>query len=100
MSWAIWISGPPGSGKSVLAREAAVELQAVGQPVVVLGLDEVRKVVTPLATYSALESDVVYRALVYMAAALTESGTPVIIDATAHRSEWRERARRRIPRFA
>ena len=100
MSWAIWISGPRGSGKSVLAREAAAELQAIGQPVVVLELDEVRKVVTPAATGTDIERDVVYRALVYMAAALTESGTPVIIDATAHRREWRELARRRIARFA
>ena len=100
MSWAIWITGPPASGKSVLARAAAAELQAAGQAVVVLELDAVRKVVTPAATYSDFERDVVYRALVYMAAALTESGTPVIIDATAHRREWRELARRRIPRFA
>jgi adenylylsulfate kinase len=100
MSWAIWISGPPASGKSVLAREAAAALQTAGQQVVVLELDEVRKVVAPAATDSDIERDVVYRALVYMAAALTEAGTPVIIDATAHRREWRELARRRIARFA
>src|SRR5262249_25639948 len=100
MSWAIWISSPPGRGKSGLAREAAAQLEAAGPPVVVLELDEVRKVVTPAATDSDVERDVVYRALVYMAAALTESGTPVIIDATAHRREWRELARRRIPRCA
>src|SRR5262245_52166867 len=100
MSWAIWIGGAPDRGKSVLVREAAAQLQAVGQPVVVLELDEVRNVVTPAATDSDVERDVVYRALIYMAAALTESGTPVIIDAPAHRREWRELARRRIPRFA
>jgi adenylylsulfate kinase len=100
MSWAIWITGLPGSGKSVLARAAAAELQANGEAVVVLELDEIRKVITPFPTYSDLERDVVYRALVYMAASLTEAGTPVIIDATAHRREWRELARRLISRFA
>jgi tetratricopeptide (TPR) repeat protein len=42
----------------------------------------------------------VYRALVFIAAMLTEAGTPVIIDATAHRRLWRDLARREIPRFA
>jgi adenylylsulfate kinase len=100
MSWAIWITGLPGSGKSVLARATAAELHAKGEAVVVLELDEIRGVITPSPTYSDIERDVVYRALVYMAASLTEAGTPVIIDATAHRREWRELARRLIPRFA
>ena len=100
MSWVIWITGLPGSGKSVLARATAAELRAGGAPVVVLELDEIRKIVTPSPTYSDTERDVVYHALVYMAAALTESGTPVIIDATAHRRAWRELARRLVPRFA
>ena len=92
MSWAIWITGLPGSGKSVLARATAAELRAGGEPVVVLELDAIRKIVTPSPTYSDTERDVVYHALVYMAAVLTESGTPVIIDATAHRSAWRATA--------
>jgi adenylylsulfate kinase len=100
MSWAIWITGLPGSGKSILARATAAELEAAGQSVVVLELDAIRRVITPSPTYSDTERDVVYRALVHMAAAVTESGTPVIIDATAHRRRWRELARRLIPRFA
>jgi adenylylsulfate kinase len=100
MSWAIWITGQPGSGKSALARAAAAELQASGDPVIVLELDEIRKIITPSPTDSDIEREIVYRALVYMAAAVTEYGTPVIIDATAHRREWRELARRLIPRFA
>ena len=100
MSWAVWITGPPGSGKSVLARAAAAVLDAdSGQPVV-LELDEIRKVLTPSPTYSDLERDVVYRALAYMAAQLTEVGRPVIIDATAHRRAWRDLARRSIAHFA
>ena len=100
MSSAIWITGPPASGKSFLARAAAAALSAAGAPVVVLELDEIRKVVTPAPTYTDTERDVVYRALVYMAAALTAAGSRVIIDATAHRRAWRDLARRRIPRFA
>jgi len=100
VSWAIWITGLPGSGKSALARATAAELRAGGHAVVVLELDEIRKVVTPSPTYSDTERDVVYRGLVYMAGVLAGSGTPVIMDATAHRRDWRDLARRRIPRFA
>ncbi len=100
MSWAIWITGPPGSGKSSLARAAAAALHAEGEPVRVLELDEIRKALTPRPTYSDAERDVVYRALACMAALLTEVGVPVIIDATAHRRRWRDLARAAIPRFA
>jgi adenylylsulfate kinase len=100
MSWAVWITGLPASGKSVLAGATAAQLGAGGETVVVLELDEIRRIVTPSPTYTDTERDVVYRALVYMASALTTSGIPVIIDATAHRRAWRDLARRLIPRFA
>jgi adenylylsulfate kinase len=100
VSWAIWITGLPASGKSSLARATAARLHAGGETVVVLELDEIRRIVTPSPTYTDTERDVVYRALVYMASALTASGVPVIIDATAHRRAWRDLARRLMPRFA
>jgi adenylylsulfate kinase len=100
VSWAIWITGLPGSGKSVLARALAAELHRRGQAAVVLELDAIRKILTPAPTYSDVERDRVYRALVYMAGRLTEAGVPVVIDATAHRRWWRDLARTVIPRFA
>src|SRR5262245_31184373 len=81
VSWAIWITGPPGSGKSVLARAVAAELDAdAGRPVV-LELDEIRKILTPAPTYSDVERDVVYRPLAYMTTRLTQVGQPVSIHA-------------------
>jgi adenylylsulfate kinase len=100
MSWVIWITGPPGSGKSTLARAAAAQLGADGLPVRRLALDSMRRVVTPVPTYGEAERDLVYRALVWTAAALAEAGVPVIVDATAHRREWRDLARAIIPAFA
>jgi adenylylsulfate kinase len=100
MSWAIWITGPPASGKSAIARAVEAELQARGQPVKRLELDEVRESITPAPRYSDAERDVVYRALGYMAAVLVEAGRPVLIDATAHRRIWRDLVREAIPRFA
>ena len=100
MTWAIWITGLPGSGKTTLARAVAGALHARGIPVRLLELDAVRQVVTPAPTYSDAERDVVYRALAYMTWLLTEAGVPVLVDATAHRRVWRDLARALIPAFA
>jgi adenylylsulfate kinase len=100
MSWAIWITGPPGSGKSVIARGVEAELRALGQPVTRLELDEIRKSITPVPRYTDSERDIVYRALGYVAALLVETGTPVLIDATAHRRIWRDLVREAVPHFA
>lgn len=100
MSWAIWITGVPGSGKTTLALWVGAALEARGIPVKLLELDAIRRVLTPAPTYSAAEREIVYRALVYMAKLLTEAGVPVIIDATGHWRAWRELARELIPHFA
>jgi adenylylsulfate kinase-like enzyme/CBS domain-containing protein len=100
MSWAIWITGPPASGKSTLARRVAERLATDGSPVTVLDLEELLRVLTPPTTHLVVERDIVYRALVVMAAELTAVGRPVVIDATGHRREWRDLARASLPRFA
>jgi len=100
VSWAIWITGLPGSGKTTLAQGAAAALRARGIPVKVLELDEIRRAITPRPTYTEAEREVVYRALAYMARLLVEAGVPVLIDATAHRRIWRALARQLIPAFA
>jgi adenylylsulfate kinase len=101
MTWAVWITGLPGSGKTVIAQRVReiLEEQGVGG-VKVLELDEVRKFITPTPSYSDDEREIVYASLVYMANLLVESGKPVIIDATANRRRYRERAREIIPKFA
>lgn len=100
MSWALWITGPPGSGKTAIARAAAALLRKRGAPVTVLELDAVRQSLTPEPQYTDGERELVYRALGYMAAQLVEAGVPVIVDATAHRRAWRDAARAAIARFA
>jgi protein-L-isoaspartate(D-aspartate) O-methyltransferase len=100
MSWAVWITGPPGSGKSVIARAVADRLRSDGDTVAVLEMDAVRRVLTPSPTYSDDEREAVYRALVYIGASLVGRGQPVIFDATAHRRAWRDLARATIDHFA
>ena len=99
MSWAIWITGPPGSGKTTLARGVVTALEARGIFVKVLELEEIGRVVAPQPSCTDAEREIVYRALAYMAKLLTEAGVAVLIDATAHQRAWRALARDLIPRF-
>jgi adenylylsulfate kinase len=101
MTWAIWVTGLPGSGKTVIAEKVKTILKERGiVDAKVLELDEIRKFITPKPSYSDAERDIVYASLVYMAKLLVESGKPVIIDATANRRKYRERARKNIENFA
>ena len=101
MTWVVWITGLPGSGKTVIAQKVRVLLENRGMPTVkVLELDEIRKFITPQPNYSDEEREIVYAALVYMAKLLVDCGIPVIIDATANLRKFRERARETIPNFA
>jgi adenylylsulfate kinase len=92
---ALWITGLPGSGKSTVANE----LKKTHPEFIVLRMDELRKIVTPVPSYSESERDLVYRALVFLAQKLTEIGHKVIIDATGNMRVWRTLARESIPKF-
>jgi adenylylsulfate kinase len=91
---AIWITGLPGSGKTTIAEKVAETLGAKH-----LQLDRVRKVITPDPDYSDKERGIVYASLAYMAYLLVDSRVCVVIDATANRREYRDLARKLIPRF-
>ncbi|HPJ30922.1 MAG TPA: adenylyl-sulfate kinase [Methanothrix sp.] len=100
MSWVLWFTGLPGCGKTTIAKGVKAGLEERGIKVKVLELDEIRRVITPNPTYSDQERDVVYASLAYMAKLLSEAGTNVIVDATANRRRYRDRARELIPRFS
>jgi adenylylsulfate kinase len=89
----IWITGLPGSGKSTVADE----IKKSHPEFTLLRMDEIRKIATPEPTYSDPERDILYRALVYFAKRLSETGQNVIIDATGNLRVWRELARQLIP---
>ena len=92
---AFWLTGLPGSGKSTLALAAKGALPEI----VLLQMDEMRKIVTPEPTYSDEERELLYMALVYAAMVLTRAGNDVIIDATGHLRRWRDKARGLIAGF-
>jgi adenylylsulfate kinase len=95
MSWVIWITGLPGSGKSSIA----IEVKKLIHESVILNSDELRKIVTPNPRFSGNEREYVYKALVYTAKTVSELGHKVIIDATANKRIWREIARKLIPNY-
>jgi adenylylsulfate kinase len=100
MSFAVWLTGLSGSGKSVVAKALLDELRARGIPAAVLESDVMRTQLTPFATYQESERDEFYATLADLGAWLVSRGKPVIIDATANRRAYRDRARRAIARFA
>ena len=98
-SFAIWITGLPASGKSTIVSALTPQLEAMGFVVEVLESDEVRRVLTPIPTYSEAERDLFYRALAFTGQRLVAHGVTVVFDATAHRRVYRDFARSVIPRF-
>jgi adenylylsulfate kinase len=98
-AFAIWITGKPASGKSTIVSALIPQLEAMGLVVEVLESDEVRRVVTPIPTYSEAERDLFYRALAFTGQKLVAHGVTVVFDATASRRVYRDFARSVITRF-
>lgn len=91
----LWLTGLPGSGKTSIARA----LKEKRPEIVLLNMDEIRRIATPEPTYSDSEREVLYRSLIFTAKVLTELGQDVIIDATGHKRVWRDLARGLINNF-
>lgn len=85
----------PGCGKSTVA----LKVKELLPEVTILRMDDLRKIVTPVPTYSDEEREHAYRALVYTAKTLYEAGKNVIIDATGNKRSWRQLARELIPAY-
>jgi adenylylsulfate kinase len=100
MSFAVWLTGLSGSGKSAIARELAAQLHARGSDAALLESDVMRTQLTPFAGYAPRERDFFYAALAQLGTYVVGEGRPVVFDATANRRAYRDAARARIARFA
>ena len=100
MSFAVWLTGLPGSGKSAVARELVRLLHARGIEVSVLESDVMRTQLTPFPRYDDADRDFFYGLLGDIGCLLVEQQRPVVFDATANRRAYRDAARKRIARFA
>ena len=97
--WCVWVTGLPGSGKSVVAHALQEKLKQHDIHAQILSSDALRKAVTPQPKYTEEERHMFYDALIIVAKHLTENGINVIIDATGNRRRYRENARKLIPHF-
>jgi len=97
--WCVWVTGLPGSGKSVVSEALLKLLEQKGMGAELVSSDALRKVATPKPTYSLEERDAVYATLVYTAKLLTQNGVNVVVDATGNLRRYRENARNQILRF-
>jgi adenylylsulfate kinase len=95
VAFAIWLTGPPGAGKSTIADA----LLRRGLKAARLESDVLREKLTPMAGFDEAGRELFYGALIWLGRLLVDHGVSVIFDATAPRRAWRERARREIERF-
>ena len=98
--FAIWFTGLPGCGKSALAETVREGLARRNVEAEVLRMDDRRKVYFPNPRYTATEREQAYRLFADEAAEMVMRGKNVLMDGTALRRAWRDRARTIIPRFA
>jgi adenylylsulfate kinase len=99
VGWCVWITGLPGSGKSIVSRALMDLLNKKGVSVQIISSDELRKISTPKPTYSIEERDTVYATIIYIAKLLTQNGVNVLIDATGNLRRYRDVAHSHIPCF-
>ena len=65
MSFAIWVTGLPASGKSTITEALQSGLEAAGLQVEVLESDTLRRLLTPSPSYSDVERNLFYRAMAF-----------------------------------
>jgi adenylylsulfate kinase len=99
MSFALWLTGHSGSGKSAIARELIHLLHQRGVELSVLESDVMRTQITPFPRYDDADRDFFYGMLVTIGEVIY-SKRSVVFDATANRRAYRDAARNRIARFA
>ena len=99
MSFAVWLTGLSGSGKSAIARELLAQLHARGVDAAVLESDVLRTQLTPFPRYDEADREFFYGAMVETGLVLLKM-RPVLFDATANLRKYRDAARQRIARFA
>ena len=95
----VWFTGLPASGKSTLANRVRELLADHGKACCLLDGDTVRAAFVPSPGYTVKARDDFYHTLANLAGLLAKQGHIVLVPATAHLQEFRDRARRCAPQF-
>jgi adenylylsulfate kinase len=98
-AFALWITGLPASGKSVVSAALVGKLRSRGVETVVLESDALRKELSTHPSYDSSDRDYFYGSIAFIGKVLTDHGLSVIFDATANRRAYRDRARTQIRKF-
>ena len=95
----VWLTGLPSSGKTTLAAKLTERLRERSVLCCLLDGDELRAALIPRPGYDEASRVDFYATLGNLAALLERQGLIVVVAATAHRRDYRERARRAARRF-
>jgi len=98
-SFAIWLTGLPGSGKSVISESLKQILEEHRILSQILRMDEMRKYVTPEPKYTDEERQLIYNAFSFTAKLLVENNINVIMDGTGNLRKYRALAKEIIPNY-
>lgn len=99
-SFAIWLTGLPGSGKSVISEKLREILKQKTIETQILRMDEMREFVTPEPKYTDEERQLIYNSFAFTAKLLVENNINVIMDATGNQRKYRALAKEIIPNFS
>jgi adenylylsulfate kinase len=97
--FAVWLTGLPGAGKSVISESLKHLLEEQGIKSQIIRMDEMRKYVTPNPKYTHEERQLIYNAFSYTAKLLVENNANVIMDATGNLRKYRALAKEIIPNY-
>jgi len=99
MTFAVWITGLPGSGKSAIAEALLNDLKKHSINATYFNMDLIRKKLVEKPEYSNKERDIAYKKFADSGISEYAKGKNVIYDATAHKLKYRNHARKRIKKF-